>query len=157
MTATAHALVAGAIAAKFIVPSLTIPLALASHYVMDIIPHWDFGTNWRKRSKRSTAAVAIADTILGITLAYFFFGAKVPPLTLALTVGASLLPDWIETPWYIFFARQNKTVPEKSASTIERLCYRLYKLQNGCHTKATFPLGAITQIVTVIAILLLLK
>ena len=158
MTATAHAVVAGAIAAKFIgFPAEAMVLALSSHYVMDCIPHWDFGTNWRQRSKKMTGALAIFDTLLGFTVAYFLYGGKAEFLPLTVIIIASLLPDWLETPWDIFFASQKKHEPAPRASVWERLVFQLYKLQNAFHTKAQFPFGLATQIATVAFFLILLK
>lgn len=158
MTATAHALVAGAIAFKFPEnPALAMTLALASHYIMDSIPHWDFGTNWRFRTKKMTGALAITDTLLGFTVAYFLYGGKVAFLPLTSIIIFSLIPDWIETPWYIFFASQKKHEPAAKASKWERLVFTLYKLQNGFHTKAQFPFGLFTQIATVAFFWILLK
>ena len=156
MTATAHALDAGAIASKFPDPVTACSLALASHFIMDTVPHWDVGTNWRKRSKYATGLFAIGETVIGITIAYFLFGAKVPLSLLSVTVLASLIPDWLETPWYIFFARQGKGEPRPRAGIWERLSYQVYKIENHFHAKAQFPLGAITQIGTVVFFLILL-
>lgn len=36
-----HALVSHAIASKFRQPKIYLPLSLASHFVLDFIPHWD--------------------------------------------------------------------------------------------------------------------
>lgn len=102
MTSTAHALVAGAIASRFSSPFEASSLALCSHYIMDSIPHWDFGTNWRERPKYMTGVIAIADTLIGISVSYMVFGRFLPFGLWAITVIASLLPDWLETPWYIF-------------------------------------------------------
>lgn len=158
MTATAHAIVAGAIAAKFIgYPAEAMVLALSSHYIMDCVPHWDFGTNWRQRPKKMTGALAIFDTLLGFTVAYFLYGGKTEFLPLAMIVSSSLLPDWFETPWYIFFASQKKHEPGPHASVWERLSYVIYKIPNAFHTKAQFPLGFLTQIATVAFFLILLK
>jgi len=43
MTLTAHALVGAALAASFSNPAIGIPLAVISHPILDMIPHWDFG------------------------------------------------------------------------------------------------------------------
>jgi membrane-bound metal-dependent hydrolase YbcI (DUF457 family) len=51
MTATAHALIGGAIAASIPNPALGLPLAAISHPLVDMIPHWDFGLGWRKKKK----------------------------------------------------------------------------------------------------------
>lgn len=157
MTATAHALVSGAIVAAIPDPVISLPLAFFSHFLMDAVPHWDFGTNWRGRSKAATGMVAIADTLVGFTVTYFVFGGKVSlPILLA---GMSLgnLPDWLEAPYYIFFASQHKKDLSPKASFWETLTYRIYKLENVFHSKAQFPFGFITQIVTVAFFLLLLS
>lgn len=157
MTSTAHALVAGAIASRFTDPLTAAGLALVSHYMMDSVPHWDFGTNWRGRSKEKTGGLAIIETLFGIGLSYYIFRTLVPLPLFAITVGASLIPDWLETPWYIFFAHPKKHEPGPRATTWERIAFQFYKKQNHFHAKAQLPLGLITQIVTVAFFLVLLK
>ncbi|KKW11607.1 MAG: hypothetical protein UY48_C0015G0013 [Candidatus Gottesmanbacteria bacterium GW2011_GWB1_49_7] len=157
MTATAHALVAGAIARSIPNPIFAVPLAFASHFIMDTVPHWDIGTNWRDRPKKTTGALAIAETAFGITLAYFVFAGKVEPQLLLVTMVASELPDWLESPWYIFFARHNKHAPAARAGFWERLTYGIYRMENSFHAKAPFPLGVVTQILTVAFFLILLR
>lgn len=157
MTATAHALVAGAIAARVGNPFIAVPLAIASHFIMDCVPHWDFGTHWRSRSKTATGTYAIIDTLVGITVAYFLFSAKVEVVPLMATVIAGVLPDWLETPWYIFFAHQKKHEPGTKAGFWEHVTFNIYKLENQFHAKAEFPFGAITQLATVAFFLLILQ
>lgn len=158
MTETAHALVAGAIAAKFPNPLISVPLAFTSHFIMDAVPHWDIGTNWRTRAKNATGALAILETLIGITVTYFIFGGKVAPLTLFLTVGASLSPDWLETPWYIFFASHKKHEPGNGAGFWEKLAFKTYKAENFFHHKTqSMFLGLSTQVIVVAFFLALLK
>lgn len=151
MTATAHTLVAGAIATAFPTnPLAAAGLTVISHFVMDSVPHWDFGTNWRNRSKSKTGAIAITETLFGLTLSAWIFGSRVPTITLSVALVASLLPDWLETPWYIFFANQKKHEPKATAGPLERLTYRVYKVQNRFHTKTYNPLfGILTQVIVV--------
>jgi hypothetical protein len=156
MTATAHALVAGAIYRAIPNPIISVPLALASHFIMDAVPHWDIGTAWRSRSKKRTGGFAIADTVLGITLAYFLFQGKGSSIPLLLTIVAAEIPDWLEAPWYIFFAHHDKIKPVAGAGFLEKLSYAVYRGENVFHAKATYPFGVITQIVTVAFFLLLL-
>ncbi len=156
MTATAHALVSAAIVAAIPNPAIALPLVFASHFIMDAIPHWDFGTNWRERSKTMTGTIAILDTVLGFTLAYFIFGGKVGLPMLGVSVILGNLPDWLEAPYYIFFAKQSKKEPAGGASFWEKLTYRIYKTENIFHTKAQFPFGLITQVLTVVFFLILL-
>lgn len=157
MTATAHALVSAAIASATGSSQLAIPLAFISHFIMDTVPHWDFGTNWRSRAKAKTGAIAVADTLIGFTLAYLLFQGKVQPSMLFLSIVAGNLPDWLEAPYYIFFARQDKKQPASTAGFWEKLTFMIYKTENIFHAKAHAPLGIITQIVTVAFFLLLLR
>lgn len=156
MTATAHTLVAGAIASKFADPVTSASLALLSHFIMDAIPHWDIGTSWRNRPKEMTGILAILETSVGLAIGYYFFRDLAPQGTLLVTMVFSLLPDWLETPWYIFFATPRHTRPGNKAGFWERATYRIYKWENYFHTRATFPVGVLTQIATVIFFLVLL-
>ncbi len=156
MTATAHALVAGAIATKFTDPQTAAALAFFSHFVMDSIPHWDVGTNWRERTRSKTGAFAIAETAIGILVAVALFSSRAPMATLLVAIVFALLPDWLEVPYYVFFARQNKEKPAKTAGFWEKLTYGIYKTENFFHTKAEYPLGVITQVVTVLFFFFLL-
>ncbi|MBI2404775.1 hypothetical protein HYV22_01190 [Candidatus Gottesmanbacteria bacterium] len=157
MLAIAHALVGGAIAKTIPDPATGILLSLTSHFIMDSIPHWDVGTNWRKRQKYVTGIVAILDTVIGITLAYLVFQGKVATGYLSLAIIASLLPDWLETPWYIFFANAQKQKPAARAGFLEKLCFRIYKGESAFHHKTEFPLGLMTQLVTLAFFFLLLS
>lgn len=157
MTATAHALVAGAIVQAFPAPGISVPLAFVSHFVMDFVPHWDFGTNWRDRPKKITGLLASAETILGITLAYFVFREKAPLVPLFATIIASELPDWLEAPWYMFFAHHTKHAPYQNAGFWEKLTYTIYRTENKFHSKTGLPWGILTQILTVSFFFILLR
>lgn len=157
MTATAHALVSGAIAAAIPDPYIALPLAFASHFLMDAVPHWDIGTDWRMRPKRNTGMIAIMDTIIGFTVTYFLFAGKVDSVFLLSAITVGNLPDWLEAPYYIFFASQQRKEPSKNALFWEYITYHIYKIENVFHTKAEFPFGIYTQIATVGFFLLLLR
>ena len=156
VTATAHAIVAGAIAQKFPDPFLAPLLAFVSHFIMDAVPHWDFGTNWRARPKRDTAALAVGETLVGILIGFLLYRQNTQQLLLGTTIVFSLLPDWLEAPWYIFFARQQKHRPGPQAGFWEWLTFRIYKTENAFHTRAQYPLGLVTQIATVIFFVVML-
>ena len=156
MMATAHTLVAGAIAFSVRDPILAPTLSLASHFLLDSIPHWDFGADWRNRTKYATGTFAIIDTLFGLTLAYVLFEKITHPSVLIPSLIYSLIPDWLEAPWYIFFANPKRIGPKPYATILEKISYYFYKLTNFAHTKAPFPWGFITQIATVIFFLLLL-
>jgi hypothetical protein len=157
MMATAHTLVAGAIAANFGSPILAPILALGSHFLLDSIPHWDFGTDWKKRTKRATGVFAIIDTVIGFSLSYILFHTRVPSLILIPCLILSVLPDWLEAPWYIFFANPKHHGLKPHAQPIEKIFYGFYTLTNRFHSKAPFPWGLISQIVVVTLFLLVLQ
>lgn len=157
MTSTSHTLVGAAIACAVPNTFIAAPLVIASHFLMDLIPHWDFGTNWRNRPKHLTGIISISDTIIGFTVAYFLFGGKAPFLHLTLNMFLSVLPDWLETPWYIFFAQQKKFEPGPQAGILEKLSFSVYKYESLLHTKAQYPFGLYTQIATVLFFLVLLS
>ena len=157
MLETTHALVAGTIAVHTKDPATALTLSFFSHFLLDAIPHWDFGTNWRKRRKLYTGIVAICDVLVGFGLGYLLFGAIVPLPFLFACITVSMIPDWMEAPWYIFFANHDKKEPAKHAGFFEKLTFGIYKLENQFHNKTEFPLGVITQIMAVAFFFFLLK
>jgi hypothetical protein len=157
MTATAHTLIAGAIAAHIQNPYLAGILSLGSHFVVDSIPHWDLGTNWKMRPKWATGVYAISENLIGITVAYFLYAQKVSPVPLLIIICLSVLPDWMESPWYIFYAPKDTTSPSENDGIARKLTYSIYKIENYFHTKTTnMILGILTQIFTVLFFTLLL-
>ncbi len=144
MTATAHALVGGAVAASVQDPALGIFICLASHPLLDMIPHWDFGWGWRDKSKPKLLAQASFDLILGTTLAYFIFGQNIPLWYFLICVFASEFWDIAQVPYWFF----NFRFPPFSW---------IYKAQSKIQGKAKLPWGVLTQAVSVVAIVLLLR
>lgn len=157
MLETTHALVAGAIASQTKDPALAISLSFLSHFIMDSVPHWDFGTRWRDRRKLYTGVFAIVDVIVGFGVGYLVFGQTVALPLLFAVITASMIPDWLEAPWYIFFAKHEKKHPGPRAGFFEKLTFGIYKIENQFHNKARFPLGVVTQIITVAFFFYLLK
>jgi len=157
MMAIAHTLVAGAVAAKVGSPILAPALSLATHFLLDSIPHWDFGTDWKTRSKYVTGALAITDTLIGIALTWIIFSPKADAMILALCIAMSLIPDWLEAPLYLFFITTKRTHPKKNAGLWERFFHGVYTATNLFHTKTTFFWGMLTQILSVSLILWVLQ
>src|SRR5262245_9728063 len=71
MTATGHALVGAAIAAKVPDWRISIPLCLISHFLGDALPHWDTGFYWRQKGMRKV----FFDTLVDIFGGYFLVAA----------------------------------------------------------------------------------
>lgn len=102
MTATAHALIGASIAAKVTNPLLGIPLAIISHFIADMIPHWDAGTNHKKKTKLRLGIESTFDVLLGFALVILLFRNTVEPIYLFSMVIAAQLPDWLKTPSDLF-------------------------------------------------------
>src|SRR3972149_1591709 len=102
MTATAHALIGASLAAKFSNPLLGIPLAILSHFLVDIIPHWDLGTNHKNKSLARLRIEAVFDVLLGFGLSFLIFSRAVDPIYLFVMIVAAQLPDWLEAPAFMF-------------------------------------------------------
>jgi len=144
VTATAHALIGASLAVKIANPYLGIPLAILSHFVADLIPHWDAGTNHKQKSLTKLKIEAAFDVILGFSLVFLIFRnfATANPIYLASMVIAAQLPDWLEAPSWMFGFK----VPPFSW-----LDWLGHKLQS----RLALPWGLVTQIVVVGLMLLL--
>lgn len=136
MTATAHALIGASIASKVVNPIIGIPLAVVSHFVADLIPHWDAGTNHRQKSLTRLRIEATADVLVGFALVYLIFRNTVEPVYLFTMVIAAQLPDWLEAPSWMFGFK----VPPFSW-----LDWLGHKLQS----RLQLPWGLVTQVVIV--------
>ncbi len=136
MTATAHALIGASLAVKITSPQIGIPLAIISHFVADLIPHWDAGTNHRKKSLNRIKIEAAIDVLVGFALVFLIFRNLVDPVYLFVMVIAAQLPDWLEAPSWLFGFR----VPPFSW-----LDWLGHKLQS----RLQLPWGLVTQIVVV--------
>ena len=147
MTATAHAVIGTIIAAKVGNPALAIPLAIASHFVADAIPHWDTGTNWREKNKIRFFLESFFDVALSFVLSYILIALFFPTLKIPYAffiVVVSQLPDWITAP-YLFF--KIKIWPFRE----------MYEFQRGFNVRLDKPWGIITQVLILIILLIIAK
>src|SRR3989344_8189266 len=104
MTATSHALIGASIAAKITNPIIGIPLAIASHFAADLVPHWDAGTNHKNKSATRLKMEATLDVLLGFALVILIFRnfVAINPAYMFTMVIAAQLPDWLEAPSWMF-------------------------------------------------------
>ncbi len=145
MTLTAHAVVGTVIAAKIGNPALAIPIAILSHAVLDMVPHWDAATNRKDKSRKRLFIDSSVDALTAIAVSYSVIALVFPNTNLfyaALIVFFSLLPDILMAP-YLFF----KIIFFKWA-------YDFGKLTNRELDK---PWGVIMQFIIVFCIILLGK
>ena len=66
-----------------------------------LIPHWDAGTNHRKKSQVRLIAEAALDVLLGFALAFLIFRNQVDLRYLFVMIIAAQLPDWLEAPSFM--------------------------------------------------------
>lgn len=144
MTATAHALVGGAIAASIQNPAIGLPLAAASHPLLDMIPHWDFGIGWKKKTKVLIFTQSILDLGLGLLLTYLIFGSRVEFLYLASAVFLSEVWDILMMPYLLLKSKRQPF-------------YLFYKVQSELNKNIRLPWGILTQVGTVIGVVLILQ
>lgn len=144
MTATAHALVGGAIASTISDPSLGLSLSFISHPLLDLIPHWDFGANWKRKGKIKLFIEASLDLGLGFIISYILFGQHINFWYFSACILSAEILDVLEAPYWILGWR---FAPFSW----------VYDIQSKMQGKAKLPLGIITQIVTVVGIALILQ
>jgi hypothetical protein len=133
MLDASHALIGASIAKLVPHPYLGLPLALASHFLADLIPHWDLRTRKVKRSKTKIILYSLTDASIGYFIAYLLFAPSVSLWYLAAIMFTAQLPDWLEAPYHVFDWRF------PPFSTIK-------KLQSKLHRKLDLPWGLATQI-----------
>ncbi|MDD2823359.1 MAG: hypothetical protein PHQ59_04755 [Candidatus Daviesbacteria bacterium] len=144
MTATAHALIGGAVASTISNPELGLSLAFISHPLLDLIPHWDFANNWRAKDKFILFIEASADLTFGVLLSYILFGQNVNLWYFFGCIFVSEVWDIIEAPYWFL----NWKFPPISW---------IYNVQSKMQGKAALPWGIITQILTVALATLILQ
>lgn len=113
MLETPHVLVGAAIATAIPNPAISIPLALASHVLLDRIPHWNphFYTETQKygRPTPKSTAIAIVDSAVALTAGLCLAARFLPNYGGAISVIAaclaSVLSDQIKMPYFFFNQR----------------------------------------------------
>lgn len=105
MTATGHAIIGTVIAAKIADPAIAIPVAILSHIAADAFPHWDTGTNKKKKSHAAFFAQSLVDLSASFVFPYILAVTLFPQtniIYLYVIVFFAQFLDWISVP-YVFF------------------------------------------------------
>lgn len=148
MLETPHAVVGAAIAASVSNPVIGLPLAFASHFVLDKVPHWNPHLNtelkkFGKVSKNSTSIVLV-DTGFAFLLSLLIASTALPDTNrfIVIMLGAfvGILPDLIEAPYYFLLKKSDWVL-------------RWIKFQKSNQVDTTFIPGVTTQVITVVAAL----
>lgn len=145
MLETPHVIVGAAIAKKIPNPLVSLPLALASHFVLDKIPHWNPHLNTETKkyghiTKKSTAIIALDLASSFVSVFYIGQTANSTNQALYIYLGAiaSILPDIVEGPYFFLHYKT-------------KLIEKWIKFQKSIQTDTTLIPGLITQILTIIA------
>lgn len=146
MLETPHVAVGAAIASKIPNPLIAIPLAFASHFVLETVPHWNphLVTETKKYGAptKKSVTIIIIDVTLALGVGLFFASKVLPDVRHAATIVAasffSVLPDLIESP-YFFLKMRNKFLSNWLA------------FQKSLQVDTTPVWGLATQILTILA------
>lgn len=101
MTASNHAVTGALIAATVPYPVIGLPLAFASHFALDALPHWNYGSSKSHRARKFIYFLAID---AGIAAAVMLSLTILQPVNWAVVVFGSLLamsPDLMWLPYWI--------------------------------------------------------
>lgn len=145
---TPHVIVGAAIATKVGNPALALPLAFASHLILEKVPHWNPHLNTEKkkygRVTSLSTKIVITDALLSIGSGTYLASRVLPDTNHFLVILASCffasLPDLIEAP-YFFLNFKSKFVE------------RWVSFQKSLQVDAEPPIGLLTQVITIIAAL----
>lgn len=97
MLSTPHSFIGLAIASSIPNPFISLPLAFFSHYLLDILPHW----NWKPTLRPANFIATFIDFSLALTTTLYFTWRYHSPIMIL----AGLLPltvDLMDAPYYFF-------------------------------------------------------
>lgn len=110
MTGINHAVTGAVIAAAIKQPVLAIPLAFASHYILDVIPHFGLTLNILERNRKRIFRTVLSMDVPATILALIFIpilASNVVPARLTLTcMVAAIGPDFA---WVYRFIKETRT------------------------------------------------
>ena len=147
MTATGHAIIGTVIAARIPDPFIAIPLALLSHLAADATPHWDTGTNWKKKQWKTTFIQSFIDVCLSIIIPFFLTIWLFPQTNFIYLYSMVFLAqffDWATAPYFFF----NMKFPPFSWA---------YNIQVPVDNRLDKPWGIIIQASILLTLLLVAK
>lgn len=143
MTATGHAIIGTVIAAKIGNPTIAVPIAIASHFLADAIPHWDTGYHRKQKSKIKFLIESAIDVGIGFILSFVLIQLFFPKTNLSYAffmVVMAQLPDWLTAP-YLFF-------------NIKFAPFRwIYEFQKKFDSRMGLPWGFVNQLAVILVLI----
>jgi len=137
---TPHALVGMAVVTLIPNPLISLPLVLISHFIVDMLPHW----NWKPDTRPLSLLGIILDLILLESIAVYLIVRSSQPIILAAGSFFAILPDLLEAP-HIFLGFENKYLQ------------KLLRFQKGLQNNVSVLPGIITQVLLAGICLLILR
>jgi len=146
----AHVLTGGVIAYKLNNPLVSLPFSFFSHFLLDLLPHWNPHLSTEKKKygqiTRKTFLFILGDSFLGLLGGLFWAFKALPNLSRVAIILTgcflSILPDLIEAPYY--FLNYNKPWLKK-----------LIVFQNRHQFNIPFLPGILSQIFFILLLILL--
>lgn len=147
MLETPHVVVAAALAYKLGNPVLALPLALGSHFVLEMVPHWNPHLNTERvkfgkvtsKSQKIVFADALTSFILGGFIAFLALPNVSHSVVILIACFVSTLPDLIEFPYYFLNSKSN---------FIEK---RWIPFKKSIQSDTSIVPGLATQVATIVA------
>ena len=145
MLETPHVALGVAIAVAIPNPLISIPLAFVSHFMLDMVPHWNphINTEMKKYGKLTNPTFFIIGVDLTLALILTIVVAKSNPY-IYLASFMSILPDIAEGPYFLFGWR-NKYLD------------KILKFQVSIQAKANMFWGLLTQILIILGALYIIS
>ena len=152
MLETPHVFIGAAIASKIPNPLIAIPLAFASHFVLEMVPHWNPHLNsetekYGQPTKRSTVITTI-DSFTALISGSVIAWQAMPNLNQAVLIlacsFASVLPDVLEGPYFFLKVRTP-------------LIKKWIAFQKSIQSDTTPFWGLLTQAATILAVIFWLR
>jgi len=147
-----HTLFGALIGIKIQNPFISLPLAFASHFALDLIPHWNpslyseyeqFG-----HPKKSSTLIIIFDTVISLISGILIATTVLPDIkrfiVVLLACFLAVLPDVIEGPFFFFSLKWP-------------ILIKIIDFQRGHQGKAKLPWGMVTQLVAIIIIFIVFQ
>lgn len=146
MLESPHAAVGAAIATKIPNPIISIPLVLASHFLLDRVPHWNphsyTETQKYGRITKKTTIFSIADVAVALGIGFWFAGRVMPnwqhALVILVVTFFSVLPDVAKAPYFLLAKRKG-------------ILKRYVDFERSLQVETNFVVGMSVQLIVILA------
>lgn len=101
MTGSNHVVAGALIGAVVVQPTVAVPVALASHFVMDALPHYGDNNKSTWLNRHFDYVLAVDAVITSVFLIVLFSAQPANWLVMAMCAVAAVLPDIVWIPHYL--------------------------------------------------------